>query len=175
MSVPPDTVETYDELATFDQGYAPQSGRRPGLDTLPDGDYDFSIQDAELTRTQKDKELLLKLALRVESSLAEMGKVVEKPYFFRTQTSVDILGSDLCTLGFDADRWKPEFGRKFSAELPLVVPKLKGMRFRGKKTSKVEAGGKTYHNLFVNTKLAGDPMPIPNIPVGAAATDTIPF
>ena len=168
MSVP-DTVDTFDELTAFDQEYAPQAGRRPGIDTLPNGEYDFLILEAELSRTQKDRELILKLFLRVESSLTEQGKVVERAYFFRTQTSIDILGSDLCTLGFDADRWTPEFGRKFSQELPAAMAKLEGIKFRGKKTTKVKPGGETYHNLFVNARLADDSPPdiLENPMVGA--------
>jgi hypothetical protein len=143
-----------EELSRYDQDYVPQAGRRPGLDSLADGDYDFMIQGADLSRTEQKREPILRLELK--TLLA--GNVIEHVYFFRTQDNVDRLGADLCTLGFDADQWTSQNGRRFSAELPAAVARLTGVRFRGHKTTVVK-DGKTYHNLYVNARLAGTPMP----------------
>jgi hypothetical protein len=143
-----------EELSRYDRDYAPQAGRRPGIDTLADGDYDFSIQGAILDRTEKNREPILKLELKA----APGGNVIEHVYFFRTQDAIDRLGADLCTLGFDADQWTAQNGRRFSAELPAAVARLTGVRFRGHKTA-VQKDGKTFHNLYVNARLAGTPMP----------------
>jgi hypothetical protein len=143
-----------EELSRYDRDYVPQAGRRPGIDTLADGDYDFLIQGAILDRTEKNREPILKLELKA----APGGNVIEHAYFFRTQDNIDRLGADLCTLGFDADQWTAQNGRRFSAELPAAVARLTGLRFRGHKTT-VQKDGKTFHNLYVNARLAGTPMP----------------
>ena len=145
----------HDELRQFDQQFTPSSGRRPGIESLPDGDHDFTIISADLGRTEKTNELILRLVLRTAS-----GSVYEYAYFFRTQQSVDILGSDLCTLGIDADQWKPP-ARPFSSELPLAVPRLVGLAFRGKKKTSPNPKdpSKPFHNLYVNQRLDNTMMP----------------
>lgn len=169
----------YDELAQFDREFKPEVRNRPGLESVPDGDHDFEITSAVLEKTEKTTELILRVGLKV----IETGAVVENAYFFRTQQSVDILGSDLCTLGIDADAWRPP-ARPFSRELPLAVPKLPGRRFRGKKVTKPNAAKpeKPFHNLYVNQLIGNTPAPAgysppaaePRPAVGAAAED-IPF
>jgi hypothetical protein len=143
-----------DELSRYDQDYVPQAGRRPGLDSLADGDYDFAIQGADLARTEKTRQPILRLELKVVPG----GQILEHVYFFSEQRNVDRLGADLCTLGFDADQWTAQNGRRFSAELPAAVARLTGIRFRGHKVT-VTKDGKTHHNLYVNARLAGTPMP----------------
>jgi hypothetical protein len=157
----------YPELEAFDQDFAPTPGRRPGLESIADGDHDFEITAAELTRTEK--------SLRVDGS-----SVVEHAYFFRNQTAVDILGSDLCTLGFDADQWKPP-ARPFSRELPDAIARLVGVRFRGKKktSSNPKDPSKPYTNLYVNQRLDASAPPTTYQPDAvqspAASDDPIPF
>jgi hypothetical protein len=143
-------TETFDELAAFDSAFTPSPGRRPGIDSLPDGDHDFEVLSAEMGRTETSNELILRVGLKTA------GRVVEYAYFFRTQQSVDILGSDLCTLGFDADQWKAPH-RPFSKELPLAVPRMPGIRFRGKKVTRENKKdpAKPFHNLYVNQRLDG--------------------
>ena len=166
----------YDELSQFDQTFTPQSGIRPGIDSLPDGDYDCEIITADIGRTEKTNELILRLGLRTN-----VGAVVEYAYFFRTQQSVDILGGDLVTLGFDADQWKPP-ARPFSTELPRVVPMLVGLRFRArKKTAQNQKDpSKPFHNLYVNQRLNTSAAPSGYVPTSAptqasADSDPIPF
>lgn len=149
-------AEQFPELAAFERDFNPSSGgRKPGLDTLPDGDHDFEILSAELTRTEKTNEAIFRMELRVLG-----GGVVEHVYFFRTQMNVDILGGDLCTLGFDADQWKPP-QRPLARELANVAPRLRGVRFRGKKVTnpKKDDPNKKYANLYVNQRLAADAPP----------------
>lgn len=146
----------FDELSQFDRDFKPEVRNRPGLEAIPDGDHDFEISSATLERTEKTSELILRVGLKVLGT----GAVVENAYFFRTQQNVDILGSDLCTLGIDADAWHPP-ARPFSQELPLAVPKLPGRRFRGKKVTKPNAKdpAKPHHNLYVNQLLGNTPTP----------------
>lgn len=168
--------EQFPELAAFERDFNPSSGgRRPGLDTLADGDYDFEILSAELTRTEKTNEAIFKMELRVHG-----GGVIEHAYFFRTQVAVDILGGDLCTLGFDADQWKPP-ARPLARELANTAPRLRGIRFRGKKvtTPKKDDPNKKYANLYVNQRLDGATSPPAYSPTPAPASyandDDIPF
>ena len=172
--------DSYDELAAFDRDFSPQPGRRAGIESLPDGDHDFEVVGAELTRTEKSNDLILRIGLRV----LDLGTTVEHAYFFRTQMNVDILGSDLCTLGFDADLWKAPH-RPFSRELPQVVSRLTGIQFRGKKEtrSNPKDPAKPYANLYVNQRLGGvSPQPTayappaPGFAPGAGDdSDPIPF
>ena len=160
----------YDELAAFDNDFNPSvGGQRPGIETLPDGDYDFEVTSAELTRTEKSNELILRVGLRVG------GKVVEHAYFFRTQTGVDILGGDLCTLGFDSDQWKPPH-RPFSRELVAAVPRMVGLRFRGRKVTKPDKKEptKSHANLYVN-QLLGAAGSAPGEYTPLNQSDPIPF
>lgn len=149
--------EDFPELGVYESNFNPSAGggRRPGLDTLPDGDYDFEIASAELTRTEKTNEAIFRMELRVLG-----GGVVEHAYFFRTQMSVDILGGDLCTLGFDADQWKPPH-RPLVRELLAAAPRLAGIRFRGKKVTNPDKkdASKKYANLYVNQRLSADAPP----------------
>ncbi len=168
------------ELEAFDRDFAPDGGRRPGVDSLADGDYDFEIVHAELTKTEKTNEAILKLDLRVAGEGA--AGVVRYAYLFRSLTGVNVLGSDLCTLGFDADQWKPP-ARPLSRELPRAVPLLPGIRFRGKKktTPNPKDPTKPYANLYVNQKLDGSGPPPAYAPEGATSSppvadnDPIPF
>ena len=148
--------EDFPELGVYESNFNPSAGggRRPGLETLPDGDHDFEILSAELTRTEKTNEAIFRMELRTG------GSVVEHAYFFRTQMSVDILGGDLCALGFDADQWKPPH-RPLVRELLTAAPKLRGIRFRGKKVTKPKEGdpNKKYVNLYVNQRLSADAPP----------------
>jgi hypothetical protein len=162
--------EQYDELNQFDQDFNPSPGRRPGLEALADGVYDFEVLSADLARTEKTNELVLRLGLKVLAT----GLVVESTYFFRTQRNVDILGSDLCTLGLDSDQWKAP-ARPFSRELPTALPRLRGVRFRGKKhqAENRQDPTKPYHNLYVNQRLDGPSAPPPAY--APAAADDVPF
>lgn len=146
----------FDELKQFDNDFKPEVRNLPGIDSLQNGDYDFEIVSAVLEKTEKTKEIILRVGLKVLGP----GTLVENAYFFRNQQAVDILGSDLCTLGFDALDWKPPH-RPFSHELGLAVPKLPGRRFRGKKVTKDNAKdpAKPYHNLYVNSLLGNTPAP----------------
>jgi hypothetical protein len=148
-------MSEYAELESFDTDFkaSQMAGRSSGIETLPDADYDFVITKAEMRRTPQTNDLILSVYVRVLGGPQD-GKEVEKPYFFNRQKSVDILGGDLMTLGFDADKWTLAHGRKFSQELPRVVPKLAGIRFRGTKKASQGDDNKTYHNLYINARLA---------------------
>lgn len=161
-SLVPSTPEHVSELAAYDDAFNPQSvpSRPPGLEALPGGSYDFEIEAAEFTRTLYSKELILRWLLRVLSG-ERAGLRVEHAYFFRRQQQVDVLGAHLCTLGFDADKWKPQAGRRFSDELPKAVPKMPGIRFHARKETESGSDGKTYHVLYLNARLSGVPMPGP--------------
>jgi len=146
----------FDELKQFDADFKPEPRNLPGLGSLPDGDYDFEVVSAVLERTEKTKDLILRLGLKVIGT----GGLIENAYFFRNQQAVDILGSDLCTLGFDTLDWKPP-ARPFSQELVQAVPKLPGRKFRGKKVTKPNDRdpAKPFHNLYVNSLLSSAPGP----------------
>lgn len=160
-------MSAFDELKQFDQEFKPEARNLPNLSALADGDYDFEIVSAVLERTEKTKEVILRVGLKVN------GTLIENAYFFRNQQAVDILGSDLCTLGFDTLEWKPP-ARPFSHELGLAVPKLPGRKFRGKKVTKANDRdpAKPHHNLYVNSLLGSTPAPAGYSPPVAPAASS---
>jgi hypothetical protein len=159
------------ELEAYDDGFTPQqsSNFRPGLEAIADGSYDFTILTADLSRTPKTNDLILRWELRVEQT----AQVVERSYFFRRQEDVDRLGGDLSVLGFDVGLWKAP-ARPFSKELPKAVVQLPGRRFKG--TKKANPGkddpSKIYQNLYVNARLpdaAAGSLPPPSTPAPSSA------
>lgn len=164
------------ELEAYDDGFTPQqsSNFRPGLEAVADGSYDFTILTADLGRTAKSNDLILRLELRVEST----AQVVEHVYFFNRQENVDRLGGDLSVLGFDVGLWRPP-ARPFSKELPKAVGQIPGRRFKGTKKSSTK-DGKTYQNLYLNARLpdaaAGSAAPSGGAPAQVNDDDnSIPF
>jgi hypothetical protein len=151
------------QLARFDDQYQPaeRNVQYPGLEALTDNqEYDFTIQDAELTVTPKTKDVIFRLILRVDKGpLAHMGLVVQSTYFFDKAERTGYLGADLITLGFDADTWKKEHGKAFSTELANAIPRMNGIRFAAKKVSKEGNEGKTFHNIYINRRLGAASLP----------------
>jgi hypothetical protein len=155
------------EIARWDADFVPQAERRPGLDALANGDYDLEVVEAELARTEKTRDVILRTALRVLPA----GGVHEHVYFFRSQEAVNRLGADLVTLGF-------EVPHPFSQHLPGIVARLKGVRFRARKAESKGKDGWTFHNLFVNSRLAGSPQPAaggPQPAIASSNSDDVPF
>jgi hypothetical protein len=161
-------IDVSEDLKRFDCDYDPTPAdgrqlRRPGIDTLPDGDADFRVVDAVTDRTGKDRDgdPVLRIGLQVLSGPAA-GETVEWTQWLNNQIGVNILGTALLTLGLDADQWKlPQ--RPFSAELMKALPKLPGRCFRGH----VKTNGK-YKNLYVNFAISGTAAPMPTPPADEA-------
>jgi hypothetical protein len=151
-----DLPDDFSDLASFDASYRPESPIRAGIDTLSDGDYDFEVRKAELTRTAKTNDRILRIELLAG------GRCVEWVHFLSTQSSMNQLGADLCVLGFDADRWGQP-GRSVAVELPKAVAQLPGRRFRAtKRTDRPTEGqyaGRSFHKLYVNALLSGSAVP----------------
>jgi hypothetical protein len=179
----PDLPENdFADLDSFGGEYKPQAAFRPNLETLPNGEYDCEVVEATLDKINNDR--IIRVALRVGP-----GRVVEHLYWLNKQEGINRLGAELCVLGFDADRWGPAYNRPLSVELPKVVAKLKGMKFRAAKTSRKDNRpgyqDRVYHDLHISCRLDGRPMPPlapPAAPTPAAAAavptgsdDEIPF
>ncbi len=162
--------EAAKELARWDNEYTPDAGQRPGVNSLPVGDYEMEVVYAGFDRTPQSRDLILRAHLRVLAGAA-VGMIVEHTYFFDTQKKVDRLGADLCALGFDADQWTAKHRRKFSAELLKALPRLRGVRFRARRTADPGKDGKVWHNLHVNGRLTA---PTTNGPTAAAAAPYVP-
>lgn len=152
--------DVFDEVSRFDNDFRPQPARRPDVSILPDGDFDFEIVDAAPERVGKNRDAALRLGLKVLSGPAA-GNVVDHLWWLTSQDNIDRLGSDLNTLGLDADQWKAP-ARPFSRELQNALPRLRGLRFRGRK-QKNESGGKVYQNLYVQGLIKGSTAPPPAV------------
>lgn len=147
-----------EEIGQYDREYAPaeRTVMMPGVDALADGPHLLEVASAELTRTQKTNEPICRVLLRVLGG-PQAGLVVEKGYLFRGQDSVDRLGADLLALGFDADKWSGRHGRRFSVELEKALPRLRGVRFQGKKNTSAKDGKAYLDVLFAVAAPAGAP------------------
>jgi hypothetical protein len=58
------------------------------------------------------------------------------------------------------------------------VARLKGVRFRARKAESKGKDGRTFHNLFVNSRLAGAPVPAaggPQPAIASSNSDDVPF
>jgi hypothetical protein len=188
---------TYDpnavaDIERFDDNYKP-SNMANGLDSLPDADYDFEITGAHLRVTEKSRDAIFCVMVKVSGG-ARDGQEVEAAWFMKSQKNVDILGSDLVQLGMDADKWTSTNGRRFSQELVKSLPKLPGIRFRAKKFQSANDSDpkKPHHNLRILGRLGSSsaappaytpaapalniPVPSASVAVPSAATDEeIPF
>lgn len=181
-----DSHDTYDDLASFDDDYKPEKPFRPGIDTLADGDYEMEIVEANLAHASTG-DRVLNLDLRVNG-----GTVVQHTYWLKTQAGMNSLGADLCTLGFDANKWGKTGGKSIKEALPESVKKLPGIRFKCTKKRRDGSGanaGKVYHDIYINARISGrsmpaassgfnelpDSAPVNPQPVGAPAGSPIPW
>jgi hypothetical protein len=141
-------------LEHFDQGFIPRTSNfLPGLESLTDGVWVFTIQSAELTKTPRSDDDIVRWTYDVENAHR-----VEATTFLRTQANANSLGSDLFLLGFATNTWTAANNKLFSHELPKALANVKGIRFRAQKTSKVD-GSKTYHNLKILGLAGNSDMP----------------
>lgn len=153
------------ELERYNEGYRPEQGIRPSLESIPDGDYTFDIMDAELIRSMKAKDPVLRLGLRVDG-----GAIVERGYPLTSQEMCNRLGADLVALGFSEFDGPKDFSKKVGA----AIPKLKGVRFRARKHTD-RKGDKVYTNLFILGRVAaGQKAPPPPAPSSVAPPATPP-
>jgi hypothetical protein len=155
--------DVFDEMDRFNDEFRPQPSWRPGLDLLPDGLADFEIVAACGDRTPKSNDPIVRWTLKVLSGPCA-GTLIDHVHFVGTLESVERLGGDLQTLGFDVENWKPP-QRPVSVELKKALPMLRGRCFRAKKETNPGQQGKVFHNLRVYQLLTKD---TPRLPVGAA-------
>src|SRR5262245_58154134 len=113
----------FDDLAQYDADFQPQHAFRQGLDTLADADYDMTITDAKLDLIQGKR--VLRLGLKTHT-----GAQVEWVRWLNQQVGVNALGADLLVLGFDQPKNWGRQGHSIAVELPALVPRLVGKKFR---------------------------------------------
>jgi len=159
-------ADDFSDLDSFGRGeFAAKHAFAVSIDSLPDGAHDCEIDEANLIKTQTGVRLL-KLNLKVNG-----GTGVEWTHWLNDQRSINALCADLVVLNFDADKWGEATNRPLSVEVPKVIPKLKGLKFRGLKTTdkgkeNTPNAGKVWHKFRVLCRLDGRPMP-PLSPPGA--------
>lgn len=148
----------FDELDNFGGDYQAQAKFRPGLETLANGEYDFEFTEAKLDRINDD--LVMRTGLKVNGA-----RVIERVWWLNTQDALNRFGADMLALGFDADRWGPANNRPLSREVPKVVARLPGVRFRGTKASRPKLDfakqptGEHWHDLHISGRVSGQVSP----------------
>lgn len=148
------------DLAFLDEGFAPAApaGRDAGVEDLTDGDYELAIRSAVLKSLKAKQMTILELGLEVLSPGKHQGAGIKYPVFLKDADSAARLGRDLMTLGFDCEDWTKANGRPFSQELGKAMLVLPGIvMVCHKKTNAKD--GKTFHNLYINKRGAGDGKP----------------
>lgn len=153
-------------LDRFDDDARPEV-QLPGPDTLANGHYDFQLSVAWLDVTPKENRDIVRMQLRVVNGPAPAGYVLERGKLVDTQNNLNYLLGDLKILGLDVDAWVKALGRPVSKELPLGLAKLRGVYFRALKWE--DKNG--YHNISINSRLAGEPKPNPAM--GAAMAPAV--
>lgn len=132
-------------LDQFDNGFRPmRPGQRPGIDTLPDGEYTVVVEKAELASTKAGADLI-RWVIGVEGDMATVA--YDHASFLSSQQNVNALGADLMAIGIPCDTWTTANGKRFSVELPKALATLRGVRLSISKSSSVSNAGKTYHNV----------------------------
>lgn len=132
-------------LDQFDNGFRPvRPGQRPGIDSLPDGEYTVVLEKAELATTKGGADLV-RWSILVEGDMASVG--YDHASFLSSQQNVNALGADLMAIGVPCDTWTTVNGKRFSVELPKALASLKGVRLSINKSSSTSASGKVYHNV----------------------------
>jgi hypothetical protein len=153
FDAPPDT---FDDLNQWGKEFVPERSFDPDFDCLANGDYDFQILEAELTKASND-DRVLNLALQPSN-----GPRVRYTYWLNKQEAINSLGADLAILGFDSDRWGKQGGPSLAQALPAAVARLSGIKFRGHKSSREGTGqykGRVFHSLQIVSRIDGRPMP----------------
>lgn len=135
---------------------APTKGFENELEKVKDGEYEVAVTAIETKDVEVKKEAgcLLTLTLVVENG-ADVGSTFPHKYFLTNQDKINRFCGDLESIGFDPGNWTTANNRPFSDELDKAIRVLKGMKLKIRKSSKhVEADKTTYHNLYVNGRVA---------------------
>jgi len=133
------------DFSSFDDSYNPESTSRfVNLNDLPQGEYEFLIEEAKLDRIPSTGEAIVRLGLKILKGQM-IGAKFDRTYFFRTEQSANYFGADLVLLGLPAQTWTAANGKKWSVEMPKAVPTLKGKAFKGN----IKVTNKGYHNLNI--------------------------
>lgn len=127
-----------------------------GADSLDDGEYEFKIQDMELTRIESSGTPIVRWTLKVLNGPSCVDSTVERTSYFSKPISLNILGSDLVLLGAMPRDWK-KAGTPLPQLLISAVSNCIGKSFKGRKKANVnQANGKTYHNISVVSLIKGE-------------------
>lgn len=126
---------------------------------LTDGEYDFTIRDAKVKNLAAKSKLIIELKLDVLTAGKHQGHEIQHTLYISDKDSAVRVGRDLKTLGFDCDNWTRANDRPFSQEIMKIGKVLRGLMFKGKKQTNKGTDGRTFHNLYIQKRLASDGKP----------------
>jgi hypothetical protein len=146
----------YADLDAWGAAAVPQYQILPGLDSVPNGDYDCRLGACELGHAGSER--VLRAALHVG------GRVVEYIWWLNRQEAVNRFLADMAALGFPARDWGSAPGKKpLSVAIPECARALEGVRFRASKTSRRDKRpgkeNEVYHDLHISGRIDAAPMP----------------
>jgi len=131
---------------------------RVKAEDMEDGNYGFKIVDMEITKIESTGAPIIRWTLKVtrSESVGLIGAMVERVSFFGQPMSLNILGSDLVTIGALDPSWR-ESKDPLSKTLVRAISKAIGTKFNARKKAATNAKtGKTYHNINIVSKAAPD-------------------
>lgn len=153
----------YADLDAYGQEAAPKHAWRLRIDNVPDGAYDCEIVEA-LLETRSGH--------RVCGVTLKMGSMeIEYTYWLNKQEGINAFLAEMGALGFPTANYGSRPGQTpLSQAIPQLVSRLKGIKFRGTKSSRkgkaeTPIPGRerkeppTYHDLRIMARIAGNPMP----------------
>jgi hypothetical protein len=148
----------FDDLNWFNEKYEPGYAFKAGIDQLANGDYDIEIVSARLKFAGQSADRVVETEIRIAG-----GAIYQFTWWLNKPEAVNRYGADMGVLGFPAAKWGKEI--PLAQAIPDSVAKLPGIKFRAHKGSREdtrpEKKGTWYHDLHVNARLSGTPMPAP--------------
>lgn len=125
-------------------GMAPVESRRAVVGSLADGTYTVQVKSVtpDHITTKAGAVPVLRWSLTVVMGPSFEGQAVEHLHWLRDERALTRMAKDLDILGLPPVRQ----GRDFASEVREFLPRLVGVQFTARKTSR-EWQGKTYHEL----------------------------
>ena len=136
------TAVTDVDLAEFDDEYVQNEVNEESFESVPDGKYQVSVDQVELTRTQKG-DPMLKWTLKILGP-THAGRKLWRNNVMATPENRSWLKKDLYAVGLKLERL---------SELPANLDRLLDIRMEVTKKTRRGDDGRDYESVFINKRI----------------------